>query len=329
MEKKYLPMLSRSEPIHVLASELYGIVSNRLYVAILQKYITSARSNMPERLHLLALSAATMVLEHGMTIEQNPILSSWSWIVGALHQHHCAVLLVNEIYIVNPEPAMEQRIWRCLDYSFNLPDGLSNVEKTRMVLEELIGKAKKYSDLKRVRVPANMPQACIPRRQRAQRENRENRENREDRERSGSTQSIMSNPSPLSHSRGGNVVMQNVTPSPLAQQQSPQFETPKSTGINTFPGAMPTVDWGTFEMPASIPASSYSGIPPTNYAGNLLPGAAQQGGNNTESPNSAIYGGTGMVVGQSDGSPMDAIDDIDWVSSLFSSGAANANIKIG
>ena len=34
MEKKYVPMLSKSNPLHVLASELHGIVSNRLYVSI-------------------------------------------------------------------------------------------------------------------------------------------------------------------------------------------------------------------------------------------------------------------------------------------------------
>lgn len=320
MEKKYLPMLSKSEPLHVLASELYGIVSNRLYVSILQQYITSARSRMPERLRLLTISAATLILEHGMTIEQHPILSSWSWIVGALHQHHCALLLVNEIYIANPEPAMEQRIWRCLNYSFNLPAGLSNVEKTRMVLEELIGKTKKYSDLKRVRVPANMPQACAEPRQRVQ---------REDRERSGSTQSNLSTPGPLSHLLSGNAVMQNLTPPPPPpppQPQSPQVGNPVAFGVNTFPGAIPTVDWGTFDMPASIPVSSYSGIPPTNYTGtSMVQNAVQEGGNDSDSPNSAIYGGVGMAAGPSNGNTMDAVNDIDWVSHISSSGTADAN----
>ncbi|EDU49183.1 fungal specific transcription factor domain containing protein [Pyrenophora tritici-repentis Pt-1C-BFP] len=147
MEKKYVPMLGKSEPLHVLASELHGIFSNRLYISLLQRYITAARNRLPERLRQLTLSAATMILEHGMTVEQDPVLSAWSWIVGALHQHHCALLLVNEVYIVNPEPAMEQRIWRCLDYSFDIPSGLSNVQKIRLVLEELIWKSKKYAEM--------------------------------------------------------------------------------------------------------------------------------------------------------------------------------------
>jgi hypothetical protein len=305
MEKKYVPMLDRSELLHVLASELYGIVSNRLYISILQQYITSARSRMPERLRQLTMSAATMILEHGMAIELHPVLSSWSWIVGALHQHHCALLLVNEIYIANPEPAMEQRIWRCLDYSFKLPPGIPNVEKTRMVLEELIGKTRKYSNLKRVRVPSNMPQPCSEPRQRVQ---------REDRERSGSTQSNLSTLGPLSHLLNGNMVTQNCTPPP--RPQSPPAGSALAAGVNTFPGAIPLSDWGTFDMPASVPMSPYGGIAPTNCS--LVPGAAQQGGSDADSPNSFIYRGDGMAGRPTFGNDLDAINDIDWVCDILS-----------
>ncbi|CAN9308046.1 unnamed protein product [Alternaria alternata] len=299
MEKKYVPMLDRSELLHVLASELYGIVSNRLYISVLQQYITSARSRMPERLRQLTMSAATMILEHGMAVELHPVLSSWSWIVGALHQHHCALLLVNEIYIANQEPAMEQRIWRCLDYSFKLPPGIPNVEKTRMVLEELIGKTRKYSNLKRVRVPSNMPQPCSEPRQRVQ---------REDRERSGSTQSNLSTLGPLSHLLNGNMVTQNCTPPP--RPQSPPAGSALAAGVNTFPGAIPLSDWGTFDMPASVPMSPYGGIAPTNCS--LVPGAAQQGGSDADSPNSVIYRGDGMAGRPTFGNALDAINDIDW-----------------
>ncbi|KAG9192370.1 hypothetical protein G6011_11104 [Alternaria panax] len=302
MEKKYLPMLDRSEPLHVLASELYGIVSNRLYVSILQQYITSARSRMPERLRQLTMSAATMILEHGMAIELHPILSFWSWIVGALHQHHCALLLVNEIYIAKPEPAMEQRIWRCLDYSFKLPPGIPNVEKTRIVLEELIGKTRKYSKLKRVRVPANMPQACPEPRQRVQ---------REDMERSGSTQSNLNTPGPLSHLLSGNAVRPNHTSPP--RPQSPPAGSSLAAGVNTFPGAIPIADWGTFDMPALVPVSPYSGIPPTNYPlVSIVPNAVQQGGNDADSPDSGTYRGDKMTWRPTFGNAMDAINDIDW-----------------
>lgn len=303
MEKKYLPMLSKTELLHVLASELYGIVSNRLYISILQKYITSTRCRMPERLRQLTLSAATMILEHGMAIEQHPALSSWSWIVGALHQHHCALLLVNEIYISNPEPAMEQRIWRCLDYSFNLPNGLSNVEKTRMVLEELVGKTKMYSDLKRVRVPTNMPQAGLEPRQRVQ---------REEGGRNGSTQSNTSTAGPLSHSLSGNSDVQNLAQPLPSPPQSSQVQSTLVPRLNTFPGAIPTVDWGTIDIPATVSVSAYDSIP-GNSPRNLMPNTAQQGESSNSSPNSTMYEG-GMAAGLNSNTAMDAINDIDWVS---------------
>ncbi|KAL1800193.1 hypothetical protein ACET3X_000535 [Alternaria dauci] len=299
MEKKYVPMLDRSEPLHVLASELYGIVSNRLYVSMLQQYITSARSKMPERLRQLTISTATMILEHGMEIELHPVLSSWSWIVGSLHQHHCALILVNEIYIAKPEPAMEQRIWRCLDYSFNLPPGIPNVEKTRMILEELIGKTRKYANLKRVRIPADMPQPCPEPKKLVQ---------REDREHSGSTQSSLSSPSPFSHLQNGNTVAQDCTSPP--QTQSSPAGSIYAAGINTFPGAIPLSDWGTFDMRVMVPVSPYNGFPPMNYPS--VASTAQQDVNDADSPNSVIYRGDGVSGRPTFGNAMDAINDIDW-----------------
>jgi hypothetical protein len=328
MERKYLPMLSKTEALHILASEIHGILSNRLYISILQKYTNSARSKLPERLRQLTLSAATMILEHGMVIEQHPVLSSWSWIVGALHQHHCALLLVNEIYVANPEPAMEQRIWRCLDYSFNLPTGLSNVEKTRMVLEELVGKTKKYSDLKRVsnirvrddlrhaltlytnlqvRVPANMPQASRKPRQRVQ---------RDESGRNGSTQSNPTTSGLFSHLLSGSTVVQNTVPQPPSPPDNTQVQSTLAPRLNTFPGAMPTVDWGTFDMPESISVSAYSGLPLADTAGSLMPNAAQQGISNNSSPNSTMYEG-GILSGPNSNTTMDAINDIDWVSTIL------------
>ncbi|KAF1830549.1 hypothetical protein BDW02DRAFT_507333 [Decorospora gaudefroyi] len=315
MEKTYLPILNKPEPLHVLASELYGIVSNRLYVSLLQKYITSAPSKMPERLKQLTLSAATMILEHGMAIEQHPTLSSWSWIVGALHQHHCALLLVNEIYIANLEPAMEQRIWRCLDYSFKLSAGLSNVEKTRLVLEELVGKMKMYADLKRIRPPTNMPQAgprLQPEAHIGQREPAERRE---------SPHSHAGRYGPTSDNQNATTNSQRTSPPqpmPDHQQQQQQQTHAMLHSLNKFPGSMPTIDWGTIDMPTSLPSAGLQ--PPqynnftatantTNPNTNPMPTAAVPSlRNDTLSPNPAIYG-TGPGPGTT---TIDAINDIDW-----------------
>ncbi|KAL7775356.1 hypothetical protein CFE70_009199 [Pyrenophora teres f. teres 0-1] len=323
MEKKYVPMLRKSEPLHVLASELQGIMSNRLFMSVLQNYITTARNYMPERLRQITLSAATMVLEHGMAVEQDPVLSAWSWIVGALHQHHCALLLVNEVYIINAEPAMEQRIWTCLDYSFDIPSGLSNIEKIRLVLEELIGKSKKYAEITGVRAPTNMPQLSTKPRQRVQRE-----EN-------------MSRAVPRSDSNTStDLVLQNSTsnlgpprfaPSHKLKEQL-QHASALAPGINAFPGAIPSVDWGSFHMPDSVPSSmlmsqqlafgDFAQI--TNSADGSMSNTLQQTANDNSSPKSATY--TGMMAGSIGSDTMDAINDIDWkdVERMFGSAEMGA-----
>jgi hypothetical protein len=320
MEKKYVPMLSKSNPLHVLAAELHGIVSNRLYVSILQKYISSARNRMPERLRQLVMSAATLILEHGMAIEQHPILSRWSWIVGALHQHHCALLLVSEVNMSKPGPAMEQRIWRCLDYSLDLPPGLSNEEKTKSVLAELVGKSKRYSDMKRVRAPMNAPNAPSDPRPPPQKDQSQRQE---------SVPTPVGSVGPPPHSLGGGPVAQQVAPQvaplPHPHPQTVPHKSALGPGVNNFPGAIPAVDWGTIELPASVPVPQpqvYSDYMP-NPANTYAPGMEQYSGGNDSSPNSAIYG---MTPGSTSSNPMDAINEIDWVSLTCSASARNSSI---
>ena len=106
MEKTYLPTLSKRAPLHALAAQIYGILSNRLYIHILQKYLSSDKHKMPERLRQIVLSAAIMILEHSQNIEQQPALSTWSWYVGALHQYHTALLILNEMYAQPRTPGL-------------------------------------------------------------------------------------------------------------------------------------------------------------------------------------------------------------------------------
>ncbi|KAJ4340988.1 hypothetical protein N0V87_002026 [Didymella glomerata] len=159
MEATYVPMLSKTAPLHALASQIYGILSNRLYIHVLQKYLSSDRHKMPDRLRQIVLSAAIMTLEHSQNIEQQPVLSTWAWYVGALHQYHTALLILNEMYALPYTPALEQRAWRVLDFVFGLGPDMTNTEKTRTVLEELMNKMQVYQSVKRWRAPKDMPQA--------------------------------------------------------------------------------------------------------------------------------------------------------------------------
>jgi len=264
---------------------------------------------MPERLRQLTMSAATMILEHGMAVEQDPVLSAWSWIVGALHQHHCALLLINEVYVVNPEPAVGQRIWRCLDYSFDLPVGLSDIEKIRLVLEELLVKAKKYSELKGICAPNNMPQACSE---------PGTKIHREDNPSSKTQPPDPRSTDPISHSLAGNMVPPQFVPSHQLKDHLMRTST-LAPSVNSFPGAIPTVSWGNFEMPDSLSAALsvfqqpvFSDFARTTDSGSAMASVVRQAASNHSSPNSATY--AGMMMGSAGSDTMDAINDIDWVS---------------
>lgn len=177
MEANYLPMLERSQPLHVLAMQIYGILSSRMYVMVLQRFISNARRLMPARLRQITISCSVLVrcilsslitftnlflkvLEHSMVIEQTPALADWAWYVGALHQNHTSLLLLSEFYASKDvDPLVEARVWRCLDFVFDLPAAMSGQAKTRILLEELKGRIDEYHRVRRVRVPTKMGHA--------------------------------------------------------------------------------------------------------------------------------------------------------------------------
>ena len=78
---------------------------------------------------------------------------------------------------------------------------------------------------------------------------------------------------------------------------------------------MPTVDWGTLDMPAAGLQQPYSfGDPVTmnNNIGGIIPGAGQLTGSDASSPLPPMYAGT-----TASGSDVDALNDVDWVSIKF------------
>lgn len=323
MEKTYLPMLSKTAPLHALASQIYGILSNRLYIHILQKYLSSDRHKMPDRLRQIVLSAAIMTLEHSQNIEQQPVLSTWSWYVGALHQYHTALLILNELYAQPYTPALEQRAWRVLDFVFDLGPGMTNTEKTRAVLEELMTKMQVYQSIKRWRAPKDMPQAGP----RTFTPGFQQQQVAEDRARNdslqfatgGSQQSPINNISPA----GAQMLpplQPPFRPPRLSQSQS------SGSGAISFSGAMPNADWGSFDgqLPASTPSLqpsispevyAASNYPPTTSSGNLLPPPPMVSQDSDPSSLTSPGANTGYAVPTSSGSsPLDALNDVDWAS---------------
>lgn len=316
-------MLSRSVPLHALASEIYGILQNRLYVVVLQKYLSSDRSKMPPRLRQLVMSAAVSGLEHSINIAEQPALATWSWYLGALSQHHPALLLLNEMYVVHNDPEVEDRIWRCMDFAFGLEPGGSNEDKFRYILEELAKKSTIYLKMKGIRAPAHMPHV-------GSRTLTKTRSKQQEEQQQIPTSRFSPSISDI-YTSGPSTRFPTQQTSPPPAQAQHTSSTTSSQPYNqqatrppmSFPGAVPQVDWGNIDFPAPLPSlhNQFGSSGPFNFndytaamsmgpmvpSGTLAGMSDQQGSDTTSASGIGSYGTTGS-------SPMDALNDIDWVS---------------
>ncbi|KAF2758142.1 hypothetical protein EJ05DRAFT_378902 [Pseudovirgaria hyperparasitica] len=153
MEKKYYSMLNLHLPLHFMTLQVYKILSLRLHAMLLHRYASNAQRVMPDRLRNIMMSSVTLLMEHAITIETNPALTPWSWLSGAMQQWHVALLMMGELYAKPPPKAEEERIWKSLDYAFELPPHLTPIDKVKVVLGDLRGKSEVYQRLHRIHMP--------------------------------------------------------------------------------------------------------------------------------------------------------------------------------
>jgi hypothetical protein len=218
------------------------------------------------------------------------------------------------MYSAPNEPEFENRIWKSLDFVFDTPAGSSHIEKTRYVLEELVEKTKIYADMKRLRAPTNMPHAG-PRTHTPGHQARQ----QEERERSASIHSRGSGAGVAAFDPGHAAAAQHTSAS---AQTSYPYQRPQAHGMS-FPGAIPNVDWGTLDFPATTAPSQPPYTAAESYNFNeytplisMVPTSAMVGVNerhdmDADSLSAATYGG-GINSGA-----MNAVNDIDWVSGLL------------
>jgi hypothetical protein len=157
-ERKYMPMLDKNIPLHYMTMLIYRLLTFRMYVMILHRYATSPGKPMPERLRKILLSSGVQQVECAIIIETSPVVAKWSWILGALHQYHSAILLLSELY-ATPEHYFEDRIWDTLDYVFELPSDMTRREKATSVFSEIVQKSEYFHSLRRVRTPKKLEES--------------------------------------------------------------------------------------------------------------------------------------------------------------------------
>jgi len=162
LEKKYAPMIDEKKPLQLMALYAYKVLVFRAYIMVLHRYASDTQRIMPQRLRELMLSTGVTQVEYGVAIDTNSAVSPWQWYSSALHQYHTAILLFAELYAAKERPFRE-RIWRCLDYVFELPAGESEDEKSRMILGELGRRVTVYQSHRKVRAPESMESKVGPR----------------------------------------------------------------------------------------------------------------------------------------------------------------------
>ncbi|KAL1394189.1 fungal-specific transcription factor domain-containing protein [Phyllosticta capitalensis] len=163
MEKRYGPMLDPKNPLHYMWQLVYNILSLKLHIMLLFRYASNMHRIMPERLRQTVLGSGTLLLENAIVLDTNPNLKTWIWYAGTHQQWHTALLMLAEMYAKEPDPSYEERVWRGLDYAFDLPPNISIVEKAKFVLGGLRDRTLVLQNLRKLHAPTAMDQPMGPR----------------------------------------------------------------------------------------------------------------------------------------------------------------------
>ncbi|SLM35341.1 fungal specific transcription factor domain-containing protein [Lasallia pustulata] len=155
MQEKYLPMIDDSIPIQHCGHLVMNVLVHKLHIVVLNRYHSGVAKKIPDRLRQIILTSGTKVLEDAMELETSPFLERYAWYAGAYQQYHTALLLVLEVFAY-PMRKEADRIWKCLDYVFEVPTHLPRDQKARLILTELRDKMNFYRDVRKIRAPTGM-----------------------------------------------------------------------------------------------------------------------------------------------------------------------------
>lgn len=152
MDAKYLPIMNESIPIQRACRLVYSILFHRMHIMVLHRYHNSTSTRIPDRLRQIILTSGTQMIEDAIKLETEPALKPWAWYSGAWQQYHVGFLLLIEIFSY-PMRREADRIWKCIDYVFDVPSECTRDQKARFILTELRDKTCIYRDMRKIRAP--------------------------------------------------------------------------------------------------------------------------------------------------------------------------------
>ena len=176
----YGDSLDERVPIQHFTKLKIDLYTSRMYAIILQHYEYHAKAELPGEqtitlpfsgidtrfpAHLLHIFVARGIdnLEISMAMGTNTMFKPWQWYLGAIHQHHYALGMLMEFH-VRPEQQEAERVWKCLDWVFEVPPTyrpLARQDKSGLVLTEIRDQLIKYLATQRLRCSTRITNAAI------------------------------------------------------------------------------------------------------------------------------------------------------------------------
>ncbi|KAL8650626.1 MAG: hypothetical protein Q9210_003712, partial [Variospora velana] len=155
MKDRYFAFLDENIPVQHLARQITEILYRRMHIMVLHRYHNSVTYQIPDRLRQIIIDSGTDIMERAIQIDTSPALSPWAWYSSAIQQYHSALLLLVEIFAF-PNRREADRIWRCLDYVFEIPPHIPKDQKGRWVMTEVRDKMGIYIASRKVIAPSSM-----------------------------------------------------------------------------------------------------------------------------------------------------------------------------
>jgi len=155
MTEQYFPMMSESVPFHVLGKHILTLGVQGCFIQVLHRYLFSTSQRMPDRLRQILIEAGLTQMENAIALETNADLAPWAWYRGAFNQYHSALLLMVEVYAY-PMRKDAARIWKCLDYIFDIPPHLLPKQKAELVITDLRDRMEVYHQMRKLKATTQM-----------------------------------------------------------------------------------------------------------------------------------------------------------------------------
>lgn len=174
MYEKYGAIFNRPNltPVQRAASVTMSFLLNRVHIILLHKFYNSWQSKMPDRLVQLILNTGTQQLEDAITLETAPDLRPWIWYSRAYHNFHTAFLLLVDV-TAHPLRREADRIWRCLDYVFEVEEERQSQNLTRgqiiqhrhkkaqMIMCQFRDRMRVYRALRKMKISADVNEIAL------------------------------------------------------------------------------------------------------------------------------------------------------------------------